>query len=141
MHPALVHFPVVCWTAAPLTDGLYAFLRVPVWWQISWWLLAIGCLTGLAAMIAGALDLFAIPAQHPAQPVAQRHMLLMSSAWCVLLLDWLLRPSSGMPDALSMWCGLALSVAGWLATLAGAYSGAQLVYRHGIGQTAQHDSP
>lgn len=141
MHPALVHFPVVCWTAAPLTDGLYAFLRVPVWWQISWWLLAIGCLTGLAAMIAGALDLFAIPAQHPAQPVAQRHMLLMSSAWCVLLLDWLLRPPSGMPDALSMWCGLALSVAGWLATLAGAYSGAQLVYRHGIGQTAQHDSP
>ncbi|HEX5339433.1 MAG TPA: DUF2231 domain-containing protein [Gammaproteobacteria bacterium] len=140
LHPALVHFPVACWTAAPLTDVLYIVLRNPVWWQVSWWLLAIGCLIALAAMTAGAMDLFAIPAQHPAQPVAQRHMLLMAGAWCIFLFDLLLRRLPGdTPSNPIVWSGLALSVAGWIALVIGAFAGAQLVYQFGIGQTARHD--
>lgn len=138
VHPALVHFPVACWTAAPVTDIVYLVLRQPAWWQASWWLLAIGCLTGLAAIAAGALDLFAIPADHPAQPVAQRHLLLMGSVWCLLLLNLLLRPRSAVPDAWIMWVGCVLSVGGWLGMLAGAYAGARLVYEFGIGHTHNH---
>lgn len=139
LHPALVHFPVACWTAAPVTDMVYLLLREPPWWTTSWWLLAIGCLTGLVAISAGTLDLFAIPAKHPAQAVAQRHLLLMGSAWCLLLLDLLLRPLSGIPDVKIVWSGFALSVAGWLIMLTGAYAGARLVYEFGIGQTRNHD--
>jgi uncharacterized membrane protein len=139
VHPVLVHFPVACWTAAPVTDMLFVWLREPAWWQISWWLLAIGCLTGLVAMSAGIVDLFAIPAQHPAQPVALRHILLMGSAWCVLLLDLLMRPRSVMPDSLTVWFGLVLSASGWIVMLIGAYAGGRLVYEFGIGQTSPHD--
>lgn len=139
VHPVLVHFPVACWTAAPVTDALFVWLREPAWWQISWWLLAIGCLTGLVAMSAGIVDLFAIPAQDKAQPVAQRHLLLMGSAWCVLLLDLLLRPLSGMPQRMTAWLGLGLSICGWIVLLIGAYAGGRLVYEFGIGQTPRHD--
>jgi uncharacterized membrane protein len=32
------------------------------------------------------------------------------------------------------WAGLALSVAGFVVMLVGAYAGAELVYRHGVGR-------
>ncbi|MGH8401718.1 MAG: DUF2231 domain-containing protein, partial [Gammaproteobacteria bacterium] len=129
LHPALVHFPVACWTAAPLTDVLYIVLRNPAWWQVSWWLLTIGCLIALAALTAGAIDLFAIPAQHPAQSVAQRHMLLMGSAWCLFLFDLLLRRlPNATPSNPVIWLGLTLSIAGWIVLVIGAFAGARLVY-------------
>lgn len=141
LHPAVVHFPIACWTGVPLTDVGYIVLREPVWWQVSWWLLAIGCLTGLMAMLAGIIDLLTIPAEHAAQATAQRHLLLMASAWTVLLLDLLIRPYAAVPVAWNIWAGFALSVTGWGLILVGAYFGAQLVYQHGVGQTVQHDLP
>lgn len=139
LHPALVHFPVACWSAVPLMDVLYLTLHNPVWWQLSWWLLAIGCLTALAAMTAGMLDLLALAAEHPAQAVAQRHLLVMGSVWCVFLLDLLLRPRVGVIPGWAAWTGLALSVLGWIGLLAGAYAGARLVYEFGVGQAGGHE--
>ncbi|HET7921962.1 MAG TPA: DUF2231 domain-containing protein [Gammaproteobacteria bacterium] len=141
LHPALVHFPVACWSAVPVTDALFVGLHQPVWWQISWWLLVIGCASALAAMAAGMMDLLAIPATHPAGAVAQRHLLLMGSAWCVFLFDLLLRPRQGTVTAAVAWGGLALSVLGWIIVLIGAYAGAQLVYQYGIGRSDRHDAP
>jgi uncharacterized membrane protein len=66
-------------------------------------------------------------------------MLLMGSAWCVLLVDLLMRQRSVMPDSLTVWLGLALSACGWIVMLIGAYAGGRLVYEFGIGQTSPHD--
>lgn len=141
LHPALVHFPVACWSAVPVLDVLYLALRNPVWWQLSWWLLAIGCLTALAAMTAGMLDLLALAAEHPAQPVVQRHLMVMGGVWCVFLFDLLLRPRAGAGSNWLAWCGLALSLLGWIGLVIGAYAGARLVYEFGVGQTGQHEKP
>lgn len=135
LHPALVHFPVACWTAAPVLDVLGLMGYGQPWWQAAFWCIATGAVTALAAMTAGLLDLVAMPAEHPAQAVAMRHMLLMTSAWCVFCVDLLLRPLHAEPTRMQGWLGLGLSLAGFLLLLTGAHAGARLVYDLGVGQT------
>lgn len=144
LHPALVHFPVVCWTAAPVLDGLFLLRRDLAFWHASFWMLAVGVVMALLTMTAGFMDLLAIPAGHPAQATGQRHMLLVASAWCVYTVDLLVRPLHEAPSGLQSWLGIGLSLAGFALLAAGAYAGAQLVYDFGIGQTGRsrgHRSP
>jgi uncharacterized membrane protein len=134
LHPALVHFPIACWTAVPVLDLLYLVLHAPLWWRCGYWVLAIGIAMALAAMGAGLFDLIRLPATHPAQRPGQRHMLLMGSAWTLFLFDLLLRSPQSPPSAGIAWSGFALSAVAFAVLLAGAWTGAELVYRHGAGQ-------
>lgn len=134
LHPALVHFPIACWTAAPVFDLLYLVVHAPLWWRCSYWLLAIGTAMALAAMAAGLFDLARLPGDHPGQRPAQRHLVLMGSAWTLFLFDLLLRSPQQLPSPATAWAAFALSAIAFAVLLAGAYSGAELVYRHGVGQ-------
>ena len=135
LHPALVHFPIACWTAVPVLDLLYLMLHAPLWWRCSYWVLAIGNVMALAAMAAGLFDLLRLPRDHPGQRPAQRHMLLMASAWTLFLFDLLLRSPQQLPSVTMGWAALALSVVGFAVLLVGAWTGAELVYKHGVGQS------
>jgi uncharacterized membrane protein len=134
LHPALVHFPVACWTAAPVLDVVYLLTQAPVFWQAEYVCLAIGMCMGLLAMCAGVMDLMAMPAEHPAEPVAQRHMLLMGSAWSIYVLALVLHPLHGAPTPAQLWTDLGLGTTGFLVLAAGAYAGARLVYDFGLGR-------
>ena len=138
LHPALVHFPVACWTAAPVLDGLYLLRHNLAFWQASFWVLGIGITMALPTMMAGFFDLLAIPAQHPAHATGRRHMLLVSTAWCLFTVDLLVRPLHGTPSDLQSWLGLALSLSGLTLLVVGTYAGAQLVYDFGVGKTGKY---
>lgn len=140
LHPALVHFPVVCWTAAPLLDLVYLLTQSPVWWQADFVCLAVGVVMGLLAICAGLMDLMAMPAGHAAEAVAQRHMLLMGSAWSVYVLALVLHPTHGAPSYVQLWTDFGLSAGGFLLLAAGAYAGARLVYDFGVGRNPDHTS-
>ena len=137
LHPALVHFPVVGWTLAPVFSGIGAVTHDPVWWQYAWWSMAGGALMALPAMLAGFMDLMAIPAEHPAQSVAQLHMLLMGSAWSVAVLTLVMCPLHSMSADATPWLGFGLSLTGFALLAAGGYAGARLVYDFGIGQSGK----
>lgn len=137
LHPALVHFPIVCWAVAPALDGLYLLGRNLAVWQTTFWVLAFGTVMALPSMMAGFLDLLTIPTAHPAQATGRRHMLLITSAWCVYTLDLLARPLHEAPTQFQSWLGLVLSLAGFPLLAAGAYAGAQLVYDFSLGQTGR----
>jgi uncharacterized membrane protein len=140
IHPALVHFPIACWTAVPVMDALYLLLQAPLWWRCAFWLLVVGGVSALAAMGTGLLELVALPDLHPGQRAALRHMLLMGSAWTVFMLDLLLRSPVALPSPTLAWTGLAVSTAGFAMLLAGAWTGAELVYRHGVGRLLPTDT-
>ena len=138
LHPALVHFPVACWTAAPVLDLAYLLTQNPAWWQAGFWCLLVGTAMGVLAMCAGLIDLFSLPGGHPGEAVGQRHMLLMGSAWCVFVVDILLRRPDRLPSPIQAWGAFGLSAAGFLLLAVGAYAGARLVYDFGVGRNPRH---
>lgn len=136
LHPALVHFPVVCWTATPVLYAVYLLGRDLAFWHYAWWCNGIGIAMALLAMAAGFMDLMAIPA-GAAQDVGQRHMLLMATAWCIYTAVLVICPASTVPTAILAWSALGLSAAGFVLLGLGTYAGARLVYDFGIGQTGR----
>lgn len=131
LHPALVHFPVACWSLAVAADFAGLWLGETAW-RWSGGLLAVGCAMALAAMLAGLMELPRVP-EGAAMQTAYWHMgamLLACTAFLVRLLwrleDW--RPLE--PDAVS----LLLDTAGFFCLAAGGWLGGRLVYHHGVGR-------
>ena len=121
LHPAVVHFPISAWTAVMVTDLLSILLHGAPWPSVSFWLLVVGDVTAVGAMVAGFTDLLALPAGGRAQQRALRHLYVMSGAWTVFLIDLLVRPL-GIPA----WAEAAISVLGFLTLALGTHLGASL---------------
>ena len=114
LHPAIVHFPIACWTLAVVAD--FASLRIgETAWHWSGGLLAVGCGMALLAMLAGLMELPRIP-EGPALRDIMGTMIvafMFFTLRLLLRLD-LLQPLA--PDGLS----LLLDAGGFLALVAGA---------------------
>lgn len=133
LHPALVHFPVACWSLATIADLASPWLGQPAWW-LAGVLLAIGTVAALAAMLAGLYEFARIPEGSPALADAHRHMLLAMTAWVLYAASLLLR-LQGTTLVAPPWPALAASVAGFLCLGATGWLGGKLVYQHRIGGT------
>ncbi|GAB3369132.1 hypothetical protein GCM10027431_15670 [Lysobacter rhizosphaerae] len=130
LHPALVHFPVACWSLATLAD--LASLRWAPAWHYAGPLMAAGVVTALAAMAAGFVELLKLGDDHPANADANCHMLLAMTALSCYGASLFLR-LEGMtftrPDAI----GIAVGAAGFIALCLTGWLGGKLVYVHGVG--------
>lgn len=131
LHPALVHFPVACWSLATASDLLGLFWGAPAW-RFAGVVLAIGTITAIVAMLAGFVELLKVEAGSPAIRIANLHMLLAASAWSCYAASLLLRlegVTARQPGALE----IGLSTAGFAALCVTGWLGGKLVYGHGIG--------
>lgn len=140
LHPLLVHFPVTAWTLALLADAFWLSTGQPLAWQIGWWSLAAGCGTALPALAAGFAEYLALGLNGPRARAAERHMWLMSSAWTVFTLDWLLRARAAPSDDARGTALTLLTLAGFLLLTIGGHYGARLVYHLGVGQSTTRDT-
>ena len=131
LHPALVHFPVACWSLAVVADFASLHFGAAAWaW--SGGLLAVGCAMAVVAMLAGLLELARVP-----EGVAMRDAYLHMSAMLVALLlfatSLLLRLDHLKPLAPNI-ASLLLDTGGFLALAVGGWLGGKLVYGHGVGR-------
>jgi uncharacterized membrane protein len=131
LHPALVHFPVACWSLAVAADFASLHFGAAAWaW--SGGLLAVGCAMAVVAMLAGLLELARVP-----EGVAMRDTYLHMSAMLVALLlfatSLLLRLDHLKPLAPNI-ASLLLDTGGFLALAVGGWLGGKLVYGHGVGR-------
>jgi uncharacterized membrane protein len=131
LHPALVHFPVACWSLGTAADLAGLRWGAPAW-QLGGLLLAVGVLSALVAMLAGFYELTKLAEGSPAWRDVYLHMgaaLAAASLYaCALLLRWqdgALTPPGAPCIALDLAGFAALAVAGWL--------GGRLVYGHRLG--------
>lgn len=133
LHPALVHFPIACWSLAAAAD--FASLR---WgeaaWQWSAGLLLAGCLTALPAVAAGLMEVRRVP-EGAALRTLFIHMGLMLTALTLFATRLLLRQAQLEPLAPDA-AALLLDAAALVVLVVGGHFGARLVYGHGIGQCA-----
>lgn len=131
LHPALVHFPIACWSLATAADVASLWWGKPAW-MLAGVLLLVGTLTALAAMATGFLELVKVDAQHPATRDLNRHMLLVMAAWCLYAASLFLRLQGATltrPGLLD----LGLSAAGFVVLGIAGWFGGKLVYGHGVG--------
>jgi uncharacterized membrane protein len=135
LHPALVHFPIACWSLATAADVASLWWGKPAW-MLAGVLLALGTLIALAAMATGLIELLKVGAEHPATRDLNRHMLLMLTAWCLYAASLFLRlqgTTLTQPDSVD----LGLSVVGFVVLGVGGWFGGKLVYAHGVGVSKQ----
>lgn len=135
LHPALVHFPVAFWAAAPALDVAALALDRAGLWHYARLALAAGSITALAAMAAGFPEYLAAARDRRARLI-ERHTVLAGLAWGLFTFNWLWRESAGVTPGNGSWLGLAyagLSVLGLLLLVAAGHAGARLVYVHGVG--------
>lgn len=136
LHPALVHFPIACWSLATAAD-VVAWLGAP--WPLETFaaaLLVLGCGLGVLAVGAGFLELLKLPAAHPAERDVQWHMLLALGSGGLYAGSLFLRVEQYQLVPLTP-LALLLSVLGFVVLLAAGWMGGRLVYRHGVGVTPQ----
>ncbi|MFT0533206.1 DUF2231 domain-containing protein [Castellaniella hirudinis] len=136
LHPALVHFPVTCWSLATLADFAGLWLGEFVW-QWSAGLLAVGCMIALPAMAAGVMELSRVP-DGPALRDVYLHMGLMLTAFSLYSARLVLGLDHWQALAPDRW-SLALDLAGFVALAVGGWLGGRLVYGYGIGRQAPDD--
>jgi len=132
LHPALVHFPVACWTLAVAADFVSLF-SVESAWRWSAGLLAIGCSMAVPAMLAGLLELPRVPEGQPLRDTYW-HMsanLLAFTLFTTRLLVGLDNWQPVAPDAVALW----LDAVGLIGLGGGGWLGGRLVYGHGIGRS------
>jgi uncharacterized membrane protein len=131
LHPALVHFPVACWSLATAAD-----LASLAWGEPAWRFAGIVLLAGIGfsipAMLAGFLELAKLAEDSPAIKDVNRHMLVVMCALACYVTSLFLRLHGTQlvePGLLAIGSSvlgfLCLGVAGWL--------GGKLVYGHRLG--------
>jgi uncharacterized membrane protein len=131
LHPALVHFPIACWSLATLADFSSLWLGESAWrWSAG--LLMVGCAVELLAMVAGVVELSRVP-DGPALRDVYLHMGLMLAAFTLYTARLFLRLDHLQPLAPDV-LALLLSLAGFITLAIGGWLGGRLVYGHGIGR-------
>ena len=135
IHPALAHLPIGLWFAVVLWD-VVGWWRSgeALWWQMSYWCLALGLLAALPAIATGLIEFFALREDATVIATGTAHMMAMAGAVAIFGTSWFLRAKAGVMSAPTQW-GYALDIAGAAVLTIGGWLGGSLVYRHGIGRT------
>ncbi|MDF1608991.1 DUF2231 domain-containing protein [Hoeflea sp. YIM 152468] len=130
LHPAVVHFPVACWSLAVVADFTGLWFGEAAW---SWsgGLLATGCAMAVPAMLAGMVELPRVPEGAP-MTVAWLHMGAMLTAFMAFAVRLLLRLDHLQPLAPDT-VSLLLDGVGIIALGVGGWFGGRLVYGYGVG--------
>ncbi len=134
LHPMLVSIPIACFVGTPLTDIAYAETANMQWANMSAWLLAIGLIVALFAVIAGVIDF-----------VGDHRIRNLRAVWihgignAIALVLAILNSFVHSRDAYTsvVPAGLTLSILTVLILLVTGWQGWSMVYRHGVGVRGQ----
>lgn len=134
LHPAVVHFPIGLWFTTVLLDIVGLYQPDAVWYQISYWCLAIGLAFALPAVITGLLEYVSITSKDPAMNIATTHMMLMVTATALFGTSWVIRVMSAASSSAPTTWAISIACLGAITLAAGGWLGGTLVYRYGVGK-------
>ena len=144
LHAMLVVFPLGLLFTSFLFDVLFLWRKDPFWRRAAFWVIVVGELGALAAIVPGLLDYLSIPMPLHARQTATAHLVLGLSVAAVYGLQlWLRRTHAGAaapvqryPPGLVLLAFIsvtALGAQGWL--------GGQLSHVHGVGVAPERSRP
>jgi uncharacterized membrane protein len=130
IHPMLVPFPIVCFIGAWVTDIVYANSYDPAWATAASWLLTVGLIMAVFAVIAGAIDYFNSP-RIRSYPAAKVHVIGNIVALVLTIINAFVHSRDGYTSVVPT--GITLSTIVVIILAVTAWTGGTLVYRHGVG--------
>lgn len=140
IHPMLIPFPLGLLPTSVLFDIVYLLTGNGEWSEISFWMIGVGVIGGVAAAVFGAIDLERVPDGTRAKAVGIVHAICAGGLMVLFAVSWLLRlGATESPGAVP----IVLSLLGvGLAGLTGWFGG-ELVDRLGVGvsQEAHLNAP
>ncbi len=130
IHAMLVPIPIVCFVGTLITDIVYWQTADMLWSDTSAWLLVVGLVVALFAVISGVVDFF-----------GDRRIRMLRAAWihglgnALALMLEIVNALVHTRDAYTsvVPAGLILSALSVLIFLVTAWNGWEMVYRHGVG--------
>lgn len=132
LHAMFVHVPMGLWPAALIFDlGGFTGAGGNLFVQISFYAILLGLLVALAAIPAGWADWSDIKPEKPAWKIGIYHMVLNGTALVIWLANLLVRLPLFQEAERVTGAQLALSVAGTLVLLVGAWFGGRMVFDQG----------
>lgn len=131
IHPALVHFPIVFWTSTTGLDVVNIFLNDEFIWRASYYLLLVGNITAVVAVISGVFELDKVKTEE---------------AWSKLKLHIVFNLVSFLLYGAALWAKIQslgeigysraeilFSLWGFVTLLIAAFHGGGMVYGHKVG--------
>jgi uncharacterized membrane protein len=130
IHPMLIPFPLGLLPTSVLFDILYLLTDDGQWSEIAFWMIAVGVIGGLAAIVFGAIDFASVPDGTRAHSIGVVHALLSVSMVVLFAVSWLLRMGApGEPGVIP----ILLSLLGASLAVVTGWFGGELVERLGVG--------
>ncbi len=130
LHAMMVTFPIAFLIAVAATDLAWVFLQDDFWARMSLWLVGAGAVTGLAAGLAGTIELLIIPGVRR-RGASWSHFVAAITLISIAFTNWFLRLAG--PEEMILPWGLMLSLLGAVMVGVSGWLGANLVFEHQIG--------
>lgn len=130
LHAMLVPVPIVCFTGTWLSDLVYWRTAAMQWANFSAWLLTIGLIVSILAVLFGLID-FLGDRRIRAHGAAWIHGAGNGVALALAILDAFVHSRDAYTSVVPMGLLLSTLVVAILAVTA--WNGGSLVYRHGVG--------
>jgi uncharacterized membrane protein len=134
IHTMLVPFPIVCFVLTLLSDLAYWKTAAMQWANMSAWLLMVGLVMALLAVIAGLID-FLGERRIRALPAVYIHACGNALALVLAIFNALIHTRDAYTSVVPT--GVILSVLTVLVLLVTGWMGAEMVYRHRVGVLAE----
>jgi uncharacterized membrane protein len=130
LHVMLVPFPVVCFVATLVTDIVYWRTAAMMWANMSAWLLVIGLIISIFAVVAGLIDFLSNP-RIRAIRASWIHAVGNAVALILSIVNTLVHTRDAYTSVVPS--GLILSSLVVAILLVTGWNGWSLVHRHGVG--------
>jgi uncharacterized membrane protein len=130
LHAMLVPIPITCFVGTLITDLVYWRTAAIMWADMSVWLLTIGLIVSVFAALAGVIDFFGDRRIRALKP-AWIHGLGNGLALILSIFNVFVHSRDAYTSVVPT--GLILSALVVLILLVTAWTGGEMVYRHGVG--------
>jgi len=130
MHAVVITLPIGSWVASLVFDALAFITNEEAYALGATWLVGIGVVGALFAMIFGFMDYGRLTAGTKVHKVATTHMVLNIAATAVMLGSLLVRITVGAEEP--NFPAFILSLLGMALVGASGYLGGNLAYKHGV---------
>ena len=134
LHASLVHLPLGALVSVLIWDIVALLGGGGIWWVVGFWSLTLGLAASIPAIVTGLADYGVLPSGSTAARTAKWHLYANVAALVLYGASLIVRGGPAPPEGWAVGASVALAVLGLGFLTFGGYLGAELIFRHRVGE-------